>query len=77
MIEDYSQIASGASLGGYVKIKNYLFVGIFAIIMPKTKVGYSSVGGIGSGTVSNVDDNSTVIVFLLENFFRHFSIDYL
>ena len=61
LIEDYSQIASGASLGGYVTIKKYSFVGIGASIMPNTKVGYSSVVGIGSGTVRNVDDNSTVI----------------
>ena len=60
-VESYSQIASGASLGGYVEIKKYAFIGIGASIMPNTTVGKYSVVGIGSGTIKNVSDNTTVL----------------
>ena len=61
IIEDYVNLAPGAKLAGWVKVKKGSYVYINATVIPQVVVGKNSIVGAGAVVISNVPDNSLVV----------------
>jgi acetyltransferase-like isoleucine patch superfamily enzyme len=61
VLEEYSTIAPGVSIGGMVRIGRRTTIGIGATIINDLSIGHNSMVGAGSVVIKDVPDDVVVV----------------
>ena len=61
ILDDYSQVSPGCCLGGYVHLKQGVFLGLGTNILPEKEIGENTIIGAGSTVTKDIPSNCTAV----------------